>query len=86
MPRCEEGAERSDLLHTRSYGMQETILANHLSTLFIGKEGLFRNWNAPSLEQRATSSGCLGTEIAAWMDRTGRGRQADAESTLTIGR
>lgn len=67
------------------YGMQETILANHLCRFFQIKEGRFDDWNAPSLGERSVNSGCLGTEVQKWMELRGRGRK-DSQAGLTLGR
>jgi len=66
--------------------MQETILCQHLSALFGVNQRQFENWNAPSLGQRAETSGCLGTEVESWMKRKEKGLRSNGALGLTLGR
>ncbi|GAA5862001.1 hypothetical protein JCM1840_006904 [Sporobolomyces johnsonii] len=69
----------------RRYGFQELKLARELEKYFGVAEGQFGRWAAPSEGSRSESTGCLGAEVALWMDRKGKGREPSGE-TITLGR
>ncbi|GAA5927226.1 hypothetical protein JCM1841_004252 [Sporobolomyces salmonicolor] len=66
----------------RRYGYQELTLARALEKYFRVPEGKFGQWSAPSEGARSASTGCLGAEVALWLDRKGKRRESSGEMTL----
>ncbi|GAA6048228.1 hypothetical protein JCM3770_006492 [Rhodotorula araucariae] len=72
----------------RRYGLQELTLGEALETVYGAKRGAFRLWNtgvSTVSGGRSASTGCLGAEIARWLEKRERWGKGKARE-LTLGR
>ncbi|BGP40014.1 hypothetical protein JCM10450v2_003994 [Rhodotorula kratochvilovae] len=72
----------------RRYGLQELTLGEALETVYGAKRGTFRRWNAGLASHaggRSASTGCLGADVARWLEKRERWGKGKARE-MTLGR
>ncbi|GEM07306.1 ATP dependent DNA ligase [Rhodotorula toruloides] len=68
----------------RRYDLRELLLGQALEGVYGARRGTFSSWNAQSDVGRASSTGCLGTEVQNWLERDEK--HAKGKKELTLGR
>ncbi|GAA5897078.1 hypothetical protein JCM8208_006163 [Rhodotorula glutinis] len=71
----------------RRYGLQELTLGEALESVYGAKRGSFSRWNAATSSSAAVGegSGCMGQQVARWLERSGKWGKGKAKE-LTMGR
>ncbi|KPV75538.1 uncharacterized protein RHOBADRAFT_53505 [Rhodotorula graminis WP1] len=71
----------------RRYGLQELTLGEALESVYGAKRGSFSRWNAAASTSAAAGegSGCMGLEVARWLERRGKWGKGKVKE-LTMGR